>query len=175
VILAQLRSGGQTGVDIASLRAAKSMGVPTGGTMPRGFKTLAGKKPEWAAEFGLTEDASAEYPPRTRANVRIADVTVRIAANFMTRGEVCTLKAIKDFGKPEGLDIGVRRVAGLGLVVDSDDIFRVAERIVALSRSLGRPVILNVAGNSEQTCPEIEAFAEGVVKMLIDAIDAESA
>jgi len=33
-------SGGQCGVDVAALRAAKSCGLRTGGMMPRGFRTL---------------------------------------------------------------------------------------------------------------------------------------
>ena len=44
-------SGGQTGVDQAALRAAKAAGIETGGWMPKGFRTLAGPRPEFAAVF----------------------------------------------------------------------------------------------------------------------------
>lgn len=76
-MIAKVISGGQTGVDIAALRAAKRLGIPTGGTMPAGWRTLDGPKPEWAAEFGFIAHASDAYPPRTFANAKAGDVTVR--------------------------------------------------------------------------------------------------
>ena len=39
-------SGAQTGVDVGALRAPRSRGVPTGGTVPRGYKTNRGPMPE---------------------------------------------------------------------------------------------------------------------------------
>ena len=71
-------SGGQTGVDIAALRAAKAAGLPTGGWMPKGFPTAAGPRPDYAALYGMQETASDKYPERTRKNVEASDVTVVI-------------------------------------------------------------------------------------------------
>ena len=45
-------SGGQTGVDQAALRAARSCGIPTGGWAPRGWLTEDGPAP-WLADYGL--------------------------------------------------------------------------------------------------------------------------
>ncbi len=165
--IARIISGGQTGVDVAALRAAKARHVPTGGTMPKGFRTLIGSKPEWAREFGLEEHTSDKYPPRTYKNVRDADVTIRIAVDFESAGERCTMQAIQSYGRP-WFDVHVRR-AGRGLVADQDDIFGAADKIHEVSAALGRPVVVNFAGNSEKTVPGLEAFAEGVVKMIIDA------
>lgn len=50
--LRRVISGGQCGVDVAALRAAKRAGLQTGGTMPRGWRTLDGPRPEYAAEYG---------------------------------------------------------------------------------------------------------------------------
>jgi len=169
VTIARIISGGQTGVDIAALRAAKSRNIPTGGTMPKGFRTLNGPKPEWAREFGLQEHASASYPPRTYQNVRDADVTIRIAFDFDSAGERCTAKAIAQYGKPSA-DIRLRRGRG-GLIADEEDIFEAASCICEASHKLYRNARVNIAGNSERTAPGIEAFAEGLVMMLIDAVD----
>ena len=46
-------SGAQTGADLAGLDAAKALGIPTGGSMPNGFKDLEGKKPEYASKYGI--------------------------------------------------------------------------------------------------------------------------
>jgi hypothetical protein len=167
-VIARIRSGGQTGADVAALRAAKARGVPTGGVMPRGFRTLTGPRPEYAALYGVTEHASPAYPPRTFENVRDSDVTVRIAVDFNDPGEAMTLKAIERYGRPHA-DIGVRRGGGPGLVVDDADIFAAVEVIEATARKLGREVVVNIAGNSEHTAPGIERMAEAIVAILIDA------
>jgi hypothetical protein len=93
-------SGGQVGVDIAALRAAKAVGFETGGWMPKGFKTLNGNKPGYAEQFGMVETADEAYPRRTYMNVFDSDGTLRIAANWKSRGEICTLNAIKSYEKP---------------------------------------------------------------------------
>jgi predicted Rossmann-fold nucleotide-binding protein len=77
--------GGQTGADQAGWRAAHAAGIPTGGSMPRGFLTVQGPRPEFAATFGAVELEAPDYPPRTRANVRDSDGTL-IFGNPATRG-----------------------------------------------------------------------------------------
>lgn len=165
--IAKIISGGQTGVDIAALRAAKSLGVPTGGTMPRGFRTLAGPRPEWAAEFGLVEHPSDAYPPRTWRNVRESDITIRIAVNFKSPGELCTEAAISSYRKPS-MDLPVRRFHG-ELVADEERIWAIAERLKDVASELRRDIVVNFAGNSEETAPGIEKYAEDLVRKLIEA------
>lgn len=177
-MIARVISGGQTGVDVAALRAAKARGIPTGGTMPRGFRTLAGPRPEYAAEFGMVEHASPTYPPRTFANVAAADMTIRIAVDFRSAGELCTLRAILKLHKPHvvvRVFRGEMRTLGAyhavpGLFAATDDV-RSAIRVTrGMARDLGRPVTLNVAGNSERTAPGIERAAEGIVGMILDEV-----
>lgn len=93
-------SGGQIGANIAGLRAAKELGFETGGWMSLGFKTLEGNKPEYAEMYGLRETEVSTYPQRTELNVLSSDGTLRIAKNFSTRGELCTIRAIKKYNKP---------------------------------------------------------------------------
>src|SRR4051812_44710113 len=98
--LEMIRSGGQTGADESGLWVAKKFGLKTGGVIPKGFRTLIGARPELGRLYGLMEHASDNYVPRTYQNVRDADGTVRLAGNFDSRGEICTLKAINEYKKP---------------------------------------------------------------------------
>ena len=67
-------SGGQTGVDQAALRAARALGIPTGGWAPRGRATEDGPAP-WLADLGPAECAWPGYPPRAKADARDSDGT----------------------------------------------------------------------------------------------------
>lgn len=93
-------SGGQTGADQAGLVVASRFGLKTGGWMPKGFRTLQGLRPDFGPKYGIKEHTSPEYAPRTEKNVQDSDGTVRLAVNFQTAGEVCTLKAILRHKKP---------------------------------------------------------------------------
>ena len=136
-------SGGQTGADRGGLMAAKASGLATGGWMPKGFLAHDGPRPDVAAAFGLQEHASANYPPRTRLNVRHADATVRFARDWNSPGEQATLKFLLKYGKP-WRDVEIENPA------TPEEIARfLVERRVA---------VLNVAGNAEQTAPGIETF-----------------
>lgn len=92
-------SGFQTGADIAGVTVAKLFGFLTGGMIPKGYRTLAGPKPEYKETFGAVEHTSESYVPRTRANVKNSDGTLRLAFNFKSPGERCTLTAINNFKK----------------------------------------------------------------------------
>lgn len=73
-----VHSGGQTGADQAFLRAAKALGIPTGGWACHGFKTEAGQALWLATEYGLKEHPEPGYSSRTRDNVRDNDATIII-------------------------------------------------------------------------------------------------
>lgn len=138
-----IRSGGQTGADFGGLLAAEKFGIPTGGWIPKGFLTEEGSKPELGTRFGLIETGSDKYPVRTRANVKMADGTIRFARNFASPGEICTLNAIKDFRKPY-FDVDLKNPPAVEAVVEwirNNDI-----------------EILNVAGNRESSVPGICKF-----------------
>jgi hypothetical protein len=158
-LVAIVRSGGQEGVDVAGVRAAKRAGYATGGVMPKGFRTLAGPRPEYAELFGMTEHSSSDWGPRTDENVRTADFTLRVAENLCSPGERRTLAAIDKFKKPHA-DFRLTRVRGELHLYDVMAPAKASGAIQALAHHLGRPIVLNVAGNSERTAPGIEAYAE---------------
>lgn len=91
-------SGGQTGADQAGLRAARSVGIPTGGWAPAGWMTEDGPAPRLAG-FGLVELAEGGYPERTRANARDSTATVWFGNPDSTGGRT-TLRACYRLGKP---------------------------------------------------------------------------
>jgi len=44
--------------------------------MPKGFRTEAGPRPDYARRFGVRETSSANYRSRTKQNVIDSDATV---------------------------------------------------------------------------------------------------
>ena len=139
-MLTKIISGGQNGVDKAALRAAKAFGLQTGGTMPKGFKTLSGPKPNFATLYNMTEDKSSSYPPRTESNVKNSDGTLMIAVDFNSAGEKCTQRFIDKHNKPQ-FDINPLEFYYIKSIVGWIDYWNIK--------------VLNVAGNSEKTAPGI--------------------
>ena len=100
--LAKVISGGQNGADILFSRVAKTLGITTGGLMPKGFKTEEGNRPEYQTEFNMEEDTSADYRSRTKKNVENSDGTLILVkdANNITRGSQLTINFAKAANKP---------------------------------------------------------------------------
>lgn len=147
-------SGGQVGADIAGLRAAKRLGLETGGYLPLGWTTLDGPKPEYEEWYSCQEYRSPKYPPRTFKNVKSSDATVRFAYNFETPGERCTLKAIKKYERPH-LDINCSIFDG-SMMIKADEIVAAREEFIEWLED-NNVQILNVAGNAR---PELERPVE---------------
>lgn len=140
--LEKVISGGQIGADIAGVRAAKVAGIPTGGYMPVGWITYNGLRPEYEQEFGMIESLLGSYRTRTWLNVEKSDGTVRIAYNFGSRGEICTMNAVRRYGRP-CLDIAPSEPLE-------------PYRVACWLRDNGVRV-LNVAGNADEA---LEVFVE---------------
>lgn len=143
--LKKIISGGQNGADLAGLKAAKNSGLDMGGMMPERFKTLDGPKPEYEQLYGMKESNSPSYKARTFYNAKVGDATVRLAHNFFSPGEICTLNAIEKWGKPH-----------YDILVDDDGNTDSSPRELADWLYELKIETLNVAGNSEQTFPGIE-------------------
>lgn len=137
-------SGGQNGVDQAALRAAKASGFPTGGTAPKGYRTLDGSMPELGDIYGLGESYSPGYPPRTQDNVADSDATLQVYEDCSSPGEVCTLNAVRACRKPL-MQVPLGHVG--------------PEQAAQWIKDNGWSV-LNIAGNSERTSPGIGGRAE---------------
>lgn len=135
-MLERIISGAQSGADVAGLSTAKRYGIETGGTIPKGWITTDGPKPQYAELYGIVEHASSNYVPRTYRNVKDADATIRLAFNFKSPGEICTLKAINQYGK-KYIDVDLNNPRPHQEVADW-----ILENNIK---------VLNVAGNSEKT------------------------
>lgn len=134
-------SGGQIGADVAGLRAAKAAGIPTGGYAPKGFKTKLGDKPELASMYGL-RDSGRPYAERTKLNVAHSDGTIRFAAHWNSPGEICTLNAIKQYGKPH-FDVRIQDAGGAAHWEEVD-----APEWCRLWIEEHQIEVLNIAGNA---------------------------
>jgi hypothetical protein len=134
----------QTGADQGGILAARKYGLKTGGWIPKGFLTEEGPQPQWE-KFGLVETKSSSFGPRTYANVHDSDGTLRVAKNFNSGGEKCTLNAIIKF-KKHYIDIHY------------DDPLPIDEVVQWIK--LNKIKILNVAGNRESVAPGIQKFTE---------------
>lgn len=169
-MLKRIYSGGQIGADQAGLFAAERFsGLETGGQMPLGWITQEGPRPDFEKRFGMTQNPSPTYPPRTKWNAENSDGTVRLAGDFSTSGERCTEGFLKKAGKPY-------------FNVDLTDPPPVAEFLEWLSKH--NIETLNVAGNSDRSYYQCfqkshaflcEAFFELGFVMVIDVRDVLSA
>lgn len=163
-------SGGQSGVDVAALRAAKAAGLETGGWAPKGWLTEDGPAP-WLADFGLKECERAGYPARTFANVKACDLCVLLYAERQANsaGTSLTRQACRSHGK----EIFETEFYLVGMADRGRGNWRPGElRSAALADTVRRvrPAVLLVAGNRESGAPGIgaatEAFLAEVFRLL---------
>ncbi len=163
-MLERVCSGFQTGADIAGVDAAKECGIKTGGWIPNGFITQDGPKPEYAELYGAQEHKSNKYPPRTYQNVKDSDGTIRFAIDFESAGEICTLKAIKQYDKPH-LDVRMTRTESCQITEES-----VTKVVNWIKENKIR--VLNIAGNSNRTYPlmykKVKLFLKEVFTRLLE-------
>jgi hypothetical protein len=138
-------SGGQTGVDMGALKAAKNKGIPTGGCLPKGCKTENGIDYTLKIKFNMYESPSSNYKHRTEENVRKTDATV-IISDVKSRGSELTKFLCENFEKDY-------------LLIDPKDEkapLKILDFVKQISFKKGRKIILNVAGNRESKSPGIE-------------------
>ncbi len=150
-------SGGQNGVDIAALRAAKKFGIPTGGWIPKGWITMSGPRPDYKTLYNMKEHKSPQYPGRTHANVKDSDGTMRFAVNWESPGEKCTLNAIRLYDKPR-FDIDLTNF----------DQYFLKNAIEWLKDN--NICILNVAGNTPKHFPKIEFRVEAMLSAMFEVL-----
>jgi hypothetical protein len=90
-------SGGQTGVDRATLDVALLLGLPCGGWCPRGRRAEDGPIPR---RYPLRETPSEEYEERTEWNVRDSDGTLILTMGALTGGTALTAEFAKKHQRP---------------------------------------------------------------------------
>ena len=147
-------SGGQTGADQGALRGARAVGWETGGTAPRGWRTDEGRA-FWLAEFGLREDASWQYGPRTKRNVEDSHGTL-VIGNPNSPGCTRTRKLARQQNKPLQVLVWPSTLGDWGVYADE---------IAAWIDRMGI-TILNVAGNRERSNPGIAEVTAGFIQLL---------
>jgi hypothetical protein len=156
--IAQIRSGAQTGADRGALVAAKELGIPIAGWVPRGgiaedFRTppgVLGTFPE------LVETPNRDYYERTVWNVRDSHATliVFIGSRKITPGTKYTIDAAKLLGRSVYISDGS---------ADEESI----KKILDWLKTIGTAITLNVAGPTESKLPGSYSAAYNVVKALL--------
>lgn len=149
--IAEIRSGGQTGVDQVGLRMGKAYGYPTGGWVPKGWRTDDGPAP-WLADYGCHESHSPQYAPRTIANAREADLTIWFGDETSPGGRLTLRSAARYMINPS-----------------ADNILLA---IWALWDAIGRSITLNIAGNRLRTNPQASKTATRVLGDVLSAAPA---
>jgi hypothetical protein len=156
-------SGGQTGVDQGALEAAKEAGLETGGHMPLGFLTEAGKKPRLAKKFAMEQMHTEAYPVRTDMNCRNAHATVWIG-KVGSNGYKCTKRCAHGNSN-----------MWLEVMPDQDDAadlicLFIAEAEVMAAKQTRHGLILNVAGNRESKNPGLQAQTRALLLPVFRAL-----
>jgi len=145
-------SGGQTGADRAALDFALERGLEIQGYCPRGRRADDGPLD---AKYPLQETESADYPPRNRLNVSLADAT--IIFNGLPAYSPGTQRTIK-FAREHKKEFKVLR----GFPDVMKDVADLKHWLKKHS-----PQKLNVAGNAEAKCPGIYAHVLAVLRQVI--------
>lgn len=152
----KVRSGGQTGVDQAALRAARAVGFATQGDAPRGWLTEDGPAP-WLADYGMNALEYGGYSDRTEINVYHGAGTIWIG-DPKTPGGKCTARFCFQQNRPlTVLDIDVIDVPSARVLLDW----------------VFDGCVVNVAGNRESKNPGIGVRAEAFLTELFRLLKGE--
>lgn len=141
--ISKIVSGGQTGVDQGALDACRWIEFPYGGWVPKGRLTEDGMLS--LLYKGMQEHSSAEYLPRTEANVVDSDATLILTSGKPTGGSKKTIEFAKKHGRPwHHLD--------MSKPMDAE----VQKAVEWLKASCPDDCTLNVAGTRESKKPGIQ-------------------
>lgn len=162
VLPSKIISGGQTGVDRGAIEAAREVGFPYGGLIPKGRRAEDGIVP---LEFDqMTESPYVSYLHRTEQNVKDADCTliiVRKEGNSinpirdLSSGTLKTYKFALQHHKPR-------------LVIFRQELASVRAWLEQTAKELGKEsLVLNVAGPRESKTPGIQAATKQFVMKLL--------
>jgi hypothetical protein len=143
-------SGGQTGADQAGLAAAKRLGIPTGGCMPKGWLTEERPRPDLAETYGLEQAETAAYQERTERNVLASDGTV-VFGDSRSRSSILTARLCQRHGKP---CVTVPLYQDVGSAASTLRLWLAEHRV----RNF------NVAGDRASQAPGIRAFVTAVLE-----------
>lgn len=149
LVIGQILSGGQTGVDRGALDAAIELGIAHGGACPRGRRAEDGIIPK---QYLLWETQSRNYKVRTEQNVLDAGATLLLIRDKVTSGTKLTAMFADRHHKP---CLVVR-------AVDEPDPSAVRAWLAGQ-----KTMILNVAGPRASHWPEGHEFARRFLLALL--------
>lgn len=138
-------SGGQTGADIAGLKIASLLGIPTTGYAARNFMTENGPDESLAKYFLIDEKLS--YPQRTILNCTVADLTLLFVFDETSPGS----KIVKKHAKKLKI-INLFKLRKIELE-KPDFCLRIEIEKIASQFELSNNMIVNIAGNRESFSP----------------------
>lgn len=141
-MIRRIISGFQSGVDINAILAARSLNIPTGGYIPKGFKTENGPKPEYK-EYGAIETKTEEYNDRTIKNILKADCTIIFYESVRSRGTKLTYSLCEKFKKPYMM-VNIKKPA---------EPISIVKWLEAKNHD-----VINIAGHRESVSPGIGDF-----------------
>ena len=142
-------SGGQTGVDRASLDVALDLGLPAGGWCPKDRRAADGRIPDC---YPLRETLASDYDTRTRRNVEDSDGTLILNSGELDGGTALTAHHAEVIDKP-------------CLVVALETGIEPAAFHTWLNRH--QIAVLNVAGPRENLRPGVYKAAYRLLAMLL--------
>ena len=160
MLISKIVSGGQTGVDRGAIAAARELGFPYGGMIPKGRLAEDGIVPE---EFDQMEVAPRkDYRFRTEWNVAHSDATLLLSFDSeLTGGTKRTMEFCEKHAKPYWIE-------NLNAINETD---RGLEVLYWLEAEFGtKQAVLNVAGPRESKAPGIQAKTQAFVARLIQAV-----
>lgn len=165
MMLKEIRSGGQTGVDRAAIEAALAVRLPYAGWCPAGG--WAEDLPEPPGLLGLypmlRETPSPDPAQRTVWNVRDSDATlilVNSAVDPFPPGTCLTVDTAHELDKP-------------CLIVPLDVLHDADEVAALITADLGNLAVLNVAGPRESESPGIQATAQALFVRVLPILRSE--
>ncbi len=151
-------SGGQTGADRGGLEAARQIGLPYGGWVPKGRRAEDGKVP--LTYTGLCETESPSYQVRSEANVIDSHATLVLVCGLPVGSTMKTCALALKHGRP---CLAVNLAADRKTAVD---------QIVAWLASLPLPEgVLNVAGSRESKVPGMQAVTRAVLSEVLSRVN----
>jgi hypothetical protein len=157
IVLEKVVSGGQTGADRAALDVAMTLGLETGGWVPKGRRAEDGRIP--ARYAGLLETDTDAHEHRTALNVRDSDATLIFSFGEPQGGTGLTLKLTRSSGRPH-------LVIDLAATSEAQAAERVRDWLVATHVR-----VLNVAGSRASSEPRMAPAVTAVLTAALAADD----
>ena len=155
--LSKIVSGGQAGVDRATLDVSLKYKIPCGGWCPKGRTAEDGVIPE---RYPLKETESSDYAVRTEWNVRDSDGTLILNTGELSGGTAFTVECTDKFKK---------HCLVLDLEKCKQNISSFGNVLIVRGWIMANDIkVLNVAGPRESKSPGIYKLAKKFLEEVLE-------